>query len=244
MVCIDMAKYFEARNQNNEAVIIDDAYRNIELSNVYNLSLFSKKYVNGATSYIHTVETVNDDVLWGIGLKELAGRSIIFSVFSNNKTIELHFRNKENGTVSCPADDIMRFGKLYSFAYRSREPTQHMTGLEVYDDHGRVVYSSDANYLRVLSCGGHENVSIPVSDRAIAFTLGDDFIHNLYVYSGAVRGDVVAEAPKFTVMENSISVSEQQLRYSYSSDFGPGIGLREIYCYGGKSYGWMIGEIL
>ena len=41
MECTDMAKYFEARNQNNGAVIIDDAYRNIELSNVYNLSSFS-----------------------------------------------------------------------------------------------------------------------------------------------------------------------------------------------------------
>lgn len=240
-----MAKYFEARNQNDGAVIIDDAYRNIELSNVYNLSSFSKKYVGGATSYIYTIETVNDDILWGIGLKELVGKSIIFSVFLDNRTIELHFRDKEHGTVSCPADDIMRFGKLYSFAYRSREAAQHMTGLEVYGDHGRVVYSSNANYLRVLSCGGHENATIPVSDRAVAFTLGDDFVYNIYAYSWSIRGDIVAEAPKFTVMGSSISVSEQQLSYSYSSESGPPMGsLRESYHYGGKSYGWLIGEIL
>nr|DAS40837.1 MAG TPA: hypothetical protein [Caudoviricetes sp.] len=241
-----MVNYFEARNSDNGTVVIDDVYKNVELSAVYNLALFNREEVRGSVSYFCKSETNNDDILWGIGLKELAGKTVTPEIYAGGGVIQLYFHDANGGGTSArPAEDIMRVGKLYSFAYRNREPTPHMAGLEVYSDQGAVLYSSDAKYLQVLSCGAHESATTPISDRAVAFTLGIDFANVLYVYAASIYGESDLVCPQFAVSANSVSVSEKKYNEVYSFDgSGSGIDLREVYHTGARSYGWMIGEIL
>ena len=241
-----MAKYFEAININDSAVIIDDSFKNVELIGVYPLSSFTKNF-SGLPSVDYSYPLENrESIIYGIGLSELRGERFCISIerLTWDNKIHIAFYRPENSKQDhITRDDIMRRGKLYAFEYRAREPTPHMTGVEIYNDQGRVVYTTNTRYLKVICCKGDTHTAtVPIADHSIAFVLGHDHYLDLLEDHHGAFGIDVEWWPVFDVLNDRVIISKIARNTVYQSEDQPEPEAQRKYS-ASYAYGWLIGEV-
>lgn len=243
-----MAKYFEVINEDSGSVVIDDMFKNVELVGTYPLSSFTKNFPDHPrVDYSFPIEN-RESIIYGIGLRELAGKEFCISIVRKTWDNKVHIAFHEpqpNGYLNVIRDDIIQIGKLYAFEYKNRIPSPHLCGVEIYNDTGRVVYTSDTKYLQVINCAtGVENAETPISGESVAIVLGSDYFADILEHSVGARGVISEWHPIFTVKKDSVRVKRQGLNLFYMGKVKPNDGnaVRSVGI--GYAYGWMIGRVM
>lgn len=247
-----MAKYFEAVNPNNESIVIDDTFMCLELRGVFPLSDF-RRYP-GDTYYdpcYKQKHNLGGSILWGFGLNGLAGKSFCPEIIMTTlDSVSVYFRNPNAGDFhkdKILRDDITASAKLYAFSLDARSPTEHMTGLEVYNDLGKVVYSSAYGHLHVLACGCENEVTISHNGSPVVFVLGEDISYDYHVSrKEGIVGAEYAMYPQITVGDNSVSIKKITKMIAYAGDINKvkKDPEHEHYRGSGFAFGWLLGEVI
>jgi hypothetical protein len=252
MEYIDMAKYFEAVNPNNESIVIDDTFMCLELRGVFPLSDFRRypgdSYYDPCYKQKHNL---GGGILWGFGLNGLAGKSFCPEIIMTAlDSVSVYFRNPNAGDFhkdKILRDDITASAKLYAFSLDARSPTEHMTGLEVYNDLGKVVYSSAYGHLHVLACGCENEVTISHNGSPVVFVLGEDISYDYHVSrKEGIVGAEYAMYPQITVGDNSVSIKKITKMIAYAGDINKvkKDPEHEHYRGSGFAFGWLLGEVI
>ena len=247
-----MAKYFEAVNPNNESIVIDDTFMCLELRGVFPLSDFRRypgdSYYDPCYKQKHNL---GGGILWGFGLNGLAGKSFCPEIIMTAlDSVSVYFRNPNAGDFhkdKILRDDITASAKLYAFSLDARSPTEHMTGLEVYNDLGKVVYSSAYGHLHVLACGCENEVTISHNGSPVVFVLGEDISYDYHVSrKEGIVGAEYAMYPQITVGDNSVSIKKITKMIAYAGDINKvkKDPEHEHYRGSGFAFGWLLGEVI
>lgn len=242
---IDM-KYFELIGD-TENVVIDDNFECLELIDSFPLSQCTK-VAGSYDTYYRYPRTVNG-ILYGISIGGLAGKQW-FSFDADSNTIRFYGQgsNVQNiGMVSVARDDIIANATLYVYGISNRLPSEHLDGIEIYNAEGKVVFSSDCEYLNTIACGSDYTETITFSNNAIIFNLGYDRSCDYYnsPHLGIDGFDYTLRA-RFDVQENSVSISRVSygtLWHEFSYDELEWYDDIEHYFEAWLGYGWLIASI-
>lgn len=246
-----MAKYFEAVNPNNESIVIDDTFMCLELRGVFPLSDF-RRYPGDTyrKPYYEQKHNLGGNILWGFGLNGLAGKSFCPEIMLHLGSVSVYFRNPNAGNFhkdKILRDDITTSAKLYAFSLDARSPTEHMAGLEVYNDLGEVVYSSAYGHLHVLACGCENEVTISHNGSPVVFVLGKDISYDYHVsHKTGIVGAEYAMYPQITVGDNSVSIKKITKRIAYAGSINDVKKDPKYKHYRGSwlAFGWLVGEVI
>ena len=247
-----MAKYFEAVNPNNESIVIDDTFMCLELRGVFPLSDF-RRYPGDTyhDPYYEQKHNLGGNILWGFGLNGLAGKSFCPEIIMTTlDSVSVYFRNPNAGNFhkdKILRDDIAASAKLYAFSLNARLPTEHMAGLEVYNDLGEVVYSSAYGHLHVLACGCENEVTISHNGSPVVFVLGKDISYDYHVsHKEGIVGAEYAMYPQITVGDNSVSIKKITKMIAYAGSINDVKKDPEYKHYRGSwlAFGWLVGEVI
>ena len=247
-----MAKYFEAVNPNNESIVIDDTFMCLELRGVFPLSDF-RRYPGDTyhDPYYEQKHNLGGGIPWGFGLNGLAGKSFCPEIIMTTlDSVSVYFRNPNAGNFhkdKILRDDITASAKLYAFSLNARLPTEHMAGLEVYNDLGKVVYSSAYGHLHVLACGCENEVTISHNGSPVVFVLGKDISYDYHVSrKEGIVGAEYAMFPQITVGDNSVSIKKITKMIAYAGSINAVKEDPEYEHYRGSwlAFGWLVGEVI
>ena len=218
-----MDRYFECLSEDDERVILNDSFQNLELIEIVPMSRCEKRSINGSVDYVvpQTSNAAKDDCyLFGVSLAELQGKSFCVDITrqydSPNTWALMQFYDPPTLFTTVARDDIVKVGNLYIFGTKKRSPSEHLTGLEVFDANGRVVYSSNARYLDVSYCGGDDPASYAYDADTLLFLLSEDIIVDqvIYLEAGTV-GSNRAWKPLISVSNNTVSINKVLLEHKY-----------------------------
>lgn len=247
-----MAKYFEAVNPGDESIVIDDTLMCLELRGTYPLSIFNRfpgdAYRVAEYSLRHDL---GDGIFWGIGLDGLTGKSFCPEIIASSLYVSIQFRNpaeKNFHKDKILRDDIAATANLHAFSLAPRAPTDHGLGMEIYNDQGKVVYSSAYGHLHVLGCDCVDFATVSYGGTGVVFALGRDIAYDYYISrKQGIFGAEYAIYPQITVGSNSVAVKKiiKQTMYVDSNiDAIKDDPDHEHHYASGHAYGWLVGEII
>lgn len=246
-----MSNYFEVIKEDDSRVILDDSCNCLELLQVVPLSTATKHVVSDSYLYyqVPIPTTTADYTFLGIGLNELAGKSFCITLTKTSSGARIEFYDPATGKPNAVArDDVIAAGKLYVFGAGGRLPAEHLTGLEVYDANGKVVYSSAAQHLDILYCGGDEAKTITYTGTTVALPLGsDDYCYiELKNYHYTPPSGIESHlAPHFNITNNSVTIKKQMFNTVYVSDSDePEHEIVRVEFYAWYTYGYLVGKIV
>lgn len=242
-------KYFLSINENGKSIVLDDTFKNLELLTEIPLRdcIFKKSRVSDNHGYYELPSKNENAVLTGIGISEISGVEP-FAV--NTKYGEIRIYDKKSGidnhgVFPVRRTDIESKAKIYVFGWGGNEPTKHMVGFEIYNELGKVVYSSEKKYLNVLRCGSDETEQINYTKKSVFFTLGTDFYSAIWInHKAGVQGGEYMQIPKLKISKETVEVSRFRTTATHwtSEDADKHLEWRfdGHFCY---NYGWLIGNI-
>lgn len=213
-----MANYFEAISDTDEAIVIDDTFKNIEVLDSFPLSqcrfITQNDSNHGAYSLLRTNPKT---ALVGIGLNDLNGLSwFMFNsdyghiyFYDNNSGIE------DVGLFPVRRNDISAVATVYLLGFAENDPSAHGIGLEIYNADGKIVYSSVTQHLDILACTDG-NTQMALTDNMVFMTLGTD--HAADIKASHHKGWWGAEYTKYPAIEvanNVVSVSPHNATVYY-----------------------------
>lgn len=242
-------KYFLSINENGKSIVIDDTFKNLELLTEIPLKncTFKKSSVSDNHGYYELPSKNENAVLTGIGISEISGVEP-FAVDTTHGEIRIYDKKSgiDNfGVYPVRRTDIESKAKIYVFGWGGNEPTKHMVGFEIYNELGKVVYSSEKKYLNVLWCGSDETKQINYSKKSVFFTLGTDYSSSIWLnHKVGVTGGEYYQYPMLKISKESVEVSRFRATATYwTSEEDTGYiewRFDGHYCY---NYGWLIGNI-
>lgn len=240
-----MTKYFEVIGD-EENVVIDDNFECLELVASFPLSQCTKVTV-GNNVYYRYPKSVYGGVLYGITVGGLVGKAW-FSFETDSMQIKFYDQNSNLsgvGMVSVARDDIIANSTLYVYGISDRKPSEHMVGLEIYNEQGKVVFCSDCEYINTIACGSDYTETILYSGNAIIFNLGYDRSCDYYEsHKYGRNGYDYTMRPKFEITSNSISISKANYGTLWveNPDFNSDVDI-EHYFEAWLGYGWLVASI-
>ena len=245
-----MAKYFEVVNQNDESIVIDDRFICLELQEIFPLSGFNRvpgdSYRNPHYTQKHNLGA---PVFWGIGLDGLGGKSICPQITGIDDAVRVEFydpKSKEVYLNKILRDDIAQVAKIYAFSIRGRDPSAHLTGLEIYNEQWKVVYSSQYGHLNVLACDCVD-ATVAFGRGGVAFILGEDTAYDYHesAHSGMFGAEYVIY-PQFTIKDNTVKIQKIVKQTVYVDDIDEILRdpFHEHRYAAGAAYGWLVGEVI
>lgn len=241
-------KYFLSINENGKSIVLDDTFKNLELLTEIPLKncTFKKSSVSDKHGYYELPSKNENAVLTGIGVSELNDVEP-FAVDTTHGEIRIYDKNSgvnNFGVYPVRRTDIESKAKIYVFGWGGNEPTKHMVGFEIYNELGKVVYSSEKKYLNVLWCGSDETKQINYTKKSVFFTLGTDFYSAVWInHKVGVQGGEYMQIPKLKISKESVEVSRFRTTATYwTEEPGGHVEWRfdGHFCY---NYGWLIGNI-
>lgn len=233
-------KYFEVINENGSGIVIDDSLFNVELDDIVPLKNATKREIY--KDYIFTNLTYTSPII-GIGANELVGKSFCFSLMRSSDGLSISFfDNSELQHVF--RDDIVEKGKLYFLKKKKRKPSEHLAGMEIYNENGDVVYTSKGKYLNVLGCGGDDAQTVRLEKNTVLFELGADHFTDIRIkHHMGVNGQQTESHPRFSINDNSVTVKKTTLNTLYVDDIGDDISAKHDF-HASWCYGWMIASVI
>ena len=146
-----MATYFESKKENG-SFVINDQYLAVQLLGAFKGEQATYKYQDNEDTYILNTGSLNaKEVIWGFSLNSIIGLGIQSVMFEPISETQLKIRlfkrtqeTKEHNNTWTKRDDasIQKF-IFYAFTYkRVFNKSANLTGIEIYDANGNVVYSS------------------------------------------------------------------------------------------------------
>lgn len=248
-----MAKYFECTSEQDQRIILDDSFKNLELLKTVPMNQLPKVDSGGATKYynIPFPEDMlpNDPYLLGFSLSGLSGKRFCISFGVSRRIIEIYDPGLPYNQAVYPVfrDDITSASTLYIFGLKNRTPSPHLTGIEIYNESGAVLYSSGAQYLDVTYCGGDEALTLSYDAQTIALPLGEDIYVDIHGTSHqGFKGIESHTMPTFTVSDSTVTVSKttfNQVYTDYDDDgqYNPGVVYEREASY---AYGYMLARVV
>lgn len=247
-----MAKYFECVNEQDQRIILDDSFRNLELLKSIPMSQLPKVDNGGVAKYYNIPfpdeMMPNDPYLLGFSLSGLSGKRFCVSFGMSRRTLEIYdpALPSNRAVYSVFWDEITSASTLYIFGLKNRTPSPHLTGIEIYNESGAVLYSSGAQYLDVAYCGGDETVTLPYDAQTIALPLGEDRFMDIHgtPHQGS-QGIDSHLRPTFTVSDSTVAISKTAFNKVYTDydgdDYSPGVIYERLASY---SYGYLLARVV
>ena len=196
-----MTKYFEAINDSNQSIVIDDTFKNIEVLDSFPLSECNFTTWHDSNHGYYSLKRGNaNTALVGISLNPLVGLPW-FMYHGTYGYIYLYDGNsgiQDVGIFPVKRDDIAEASTIYLLGFSNSEPSTHGTGIEIYNADGKVVYSSEQQYLEAVACGSTD-AEVTLQDNLVFFTLGVD--HAADILTGHQTGSYGAEYTKYPALE-------------------------------------------
>ena len=241
-------KYFLSINENGKSIVLDDTFKNLELLTEIPLKncTFKKSSVSDKHGYYELPSKNENVLLTGIGISELNGVEpfAIDTTYGEIHIYDKHSGISNHGIYPVRRTDIESKAKIYTFGWGGNEPTKHMAGFEIYNELGKVIYSSDKKYLNVLKCGSDETAQVNYTKNSVFFTLGTDFASTMLLnHKLGVQGEEFEQFPKLKISKESVEVSRfRATAIHWVEETSEHIEWRfdGHYCY---NYGWLIGNI-
>ena len=244
----DMAKYFQVVNDSDNSIVIDDTFKNLELLQTVKLSdcTFIQEY-NSSHGYYKIPSFNSKTALIGLGINALSGVPY-FGMSAGSGVIEFYDAKSSisgHGLYPVKRDDISSKATIYCFGFGNNSPSASGAGLEIYNASGKVIYSSNKQYLDVIQCGSDEESTVPISGTSIAFVLGTDHASQIWEnHKAGAKGATYDIYPKFTVSNSSVTIGKVKCQITYiPSDTSSHLDwdLIDDSCY--FNYGWLIGRL-
>ncbi|EFW29091.1 hypothetical protein [Selenomonas artemidis] len=225
-----MSSYFEYVSEDNGRIVLDDRFQNFELVDVTALSQ-CRKDATTPTLYSYALPAIpgltpgKEVLVHGLGLTGLSGKRFCINVTQDYYERRLYLYDPD-----LPAsqrvhpvfrDDIAAVAKVYAFAIRTRKPAEHLSGIELYDESGNVLYSSGARYMDVIRCGT-DAATVPYDDSTIAIPFGEDVYVEVKSSHKGQWGTESNIRPTFTVSADTVSVAASVFMTAYGGDVGDG----------------------
>lgn len=241
-------KFFETFNEKGQGVVIDDTFKNLELLNTIPMKTceFIKSTYDDKHGHYLLPNWNDKTVLVGIGLNDITG----VDPFGIELSREIRIYDQKSGIAGfgiypSKRDDIANKAKIYLFGWGGNEPTKHMTGLEIYNENGKVIYNSGKKYLNVLGCGSDKAQTFNFMGQTIFFTLGVDEVEKKWVtaHIGA-EGVSYEQMPGLRIENGSVKIAPIRATAVYVSEEDPRDHPNyEYICNFSYHYGWLIGSI-
>lgn len=153
-----MAKYFESISTNGDVILIDDSFKCMQVIKVFDGNKATYKYeYNEDVYYLYTGNVDAKRVIWGVGLDELNGLGVVTLDWERINESQLRIRIWKGGKIDFNDqwtqrnDPLINKLKFYAFTdIQDFTKSSHLTGLEIYANNGRVLYSSSRKALSIL----------------------------------------------------------------------------------------------
>ena len=226
-----MSSYFEYINENDGRVVLDDRFQNFELVDVKPLSQCAKWTSGYVLPAIPGININTDILVHGITLVGLSGKQFCMNAATNyDGTRYLCFYNPAGQNVEpVYRDDIAAVASIYTFAIWKRPPAEHLSGVELYNEAGNVVYSSGARYMDVIHCGT-DAATVPYDDSTLAIPFGEEkYVELRFSHRTGYYGMDSSVRPAFTVNANTVSITARAFTTYYTEGFDDDDG-------GGRQY--------
>ena len=242
-------KYFLSTNEDGKSIVLDDTFKNLELLTEIPLKncIFKKSSISDKLGHYELPSKNENVLLTGIGISELNGVEP-FAIDTTYGEISIYDKRSgidNHGTFPIRRTDIESKAKIYLFGWGGNEPTQHMAGFEIYNELGKVVYSSEKKYLNVLKCGSDKTEQVNYTKKSVFFTLGTDYSSSIWInHKLGVQGIQFEQYPMLKISKESVEISRFRATATHwVSEEGSGHVEWRFdghYCY---NYGWLIGNI-
>lgn len=242
-------KFFEAINEQDQSIVIDDTFKNLELIDHFPLSQCTFEQDSGGNnhgSYLFPSSNANV-LLAGISINQLSGVEP-FGLFGLGGSISFYDKKSgapQKGIFPVKRDDIASKAEVYRFGFTNINSSTHGTGLEICNADGKIIFSSDKKYLHVIGCGSDNAQTIMFGDGVhIAFTLGTDHVTKIYEsHKFGAHGAEYDIYPRFSITSNSVTVGKLKATSFYAADEEPEPYPWNLIYNSWFNYGWLIGEI-
>lgn len=157
--CIDMDKYFESVSTNGDVVLIDDTFQCSQvMGTFYGANAVYRHEYNEDVYYINTGDVNAKNVVWGLGLDELSDAGIVGFDINRWSNTQIRIRLFKGGRLNSNDqwtkrdDALMHRMVFYAFSDQTKlTASEHLTGLEIFDSAGSVLYSTSRQALNVLN---------------------------------------------------------------------------------------------
>ena len=141
-----MANMFEVVNDNNK-ILIDDNHKNLVLTRVLNKSDLTDEVYFVPPKHSYTFRLNPGERV--VAIRDSNNSYVAYSGYytgNDFRTFSISFRDIKGETgATAPAGAV-----IYVFGEPSAAASQHLTGLELYNAAGEVVFSTKYKYMRVL----------------------------------------------------------------------------------------------
>lgn len=243
-------KYFEVINQNDEAIVIDDTFKNLELLHTFPLSACN--FVSSAGQNYGRYTFPNGDysnaIMYGISVDGLEGiKSFCLSVTQGSDIAFFDDTSvvKNEDVYSVRRDDISKLANVYVFGFKEQSKSLHGSGLEVYNENGHRIFTSEKSYLNVLACGSDTEYTIKTTNDTIVFTLGEDYVSKILEnHKMGAKGVEYWQRPRFRVEKGFLKIDRLRSLMTYAVTDGDineyNSVKRYLFQY---NYGWLVGTI-
>lgn len=156
-----MANMFEVINDNNH-IFIDDNHKNLILTRKLDKTVLIE--TSSAMGYIYELTLHNKE--WCFAVREADNKYIAYSMFYNStlKKISILFFASD-GSITRVSNGL----EIYVFGEPDTTSSNHLIGMELYNNSGEVVFSTKYKYMRVLDfCDELGTKTKQIADKTLA----------------------------------------------------------------------------